>query len=800
MARASVSRAWALRRSRLALHQGQVAQLCGQAEHIRGAPKNGDGVLQVNPGGVQLSQVHADQAHHREHAGEVVRVGQAAAHPSAPVEQLERLVASTLSTQQNRLHPQRTNQQRAQLVTVRELHGLVRPGPGDVVATAGQLQAGQGDPYAHPGRRVGGQLHGLHEQLQRLGVASQAHPALRARQRQPRLHQLGCQRIQVVQVVAQLDHLVQRSSQAPGGVVVQLQGAEQALSQVVALVDLTGVQLEGPRSDEVGHRLVAAQLGVALQVGHPGAMNEGGVGLVRGSTSHHRVQGQTVLAPHQQAPFGEQGEVYPGLLDARSRQHRDGVIQGEASEHRAGAEHRPHRGREAAPRLLEVRVGGAGAHVEHLLARHIQRRRGGHQQPQRGRPRQPLGHAGGEGLGALHVVEDQQHGPPRQGFAHHPGGLGVSQPQRARDPLQHGRPVRAAQVDGADFDPGQTRFGLDDVALSDARGAHHRAHPGVPVRAKPGALLGPAHHRSGVGLHDRRGGGKDHTVGQIRLRRRAQAVQDLPELLSVGPAVQRVGLQAAIQHASRPGQHAVQPTPQGLDVRVGLLQRLDGLFQSGQLPQPVPQQDLDQQRAEGEDVAGRPRRHAHGLFGGHVVEGAPAATLPGARRGGDAEVHQAHAAAVVHQHVVRLEVAVDDVALVQRSQSGGDLQQEVQTGRRGQGAAHQQLAQGQPLNALHGEVGDALDLAHIQHIDHVGMAHAGRQPGLANQLVRLHCDIVLDHLDRDGLLQRQGAKRVPLEHTSHAALAQQTGQAVGAEFTGQVHAPGYVRVLRFPRC
>jgi hypothetical protein len=41
---------------------------------------------------------------------------------------------------------------------------------------------------------------------------------------------------------------------------------------------------------------------------------------------------------------------------------------------------------------------------------------------------------------------------------------------------------------------------------------------------------------------------------------------------------------------------------------------------------------------------------------------------------------------------------------------------------------------------------------------------------------------------------------VPLEHTSHAALAQQTGQAVGAEFTGQVHAPGYVRVLRFPRC
>ena len=97
---------------------------------------------------------------------------------------------------------------------------------------------------------------------------------------------------------------------------------------------------------------------------------------------------------------------------------------------------------------------------------------------------------------------------------------------------------------------------------------------------------------------------------------------------------------------------------------------------------------------------------------------------------GDAEVGHDRLALVVDDHVLRLEVAVDDAVAVGEARALEDLADQV---RRllGRQAGVDQLLQRAPLQVLHRDVVGAVELAAIEDGDHVGVLQAGGRLGLA---------------------------------------------------------------------
>jgi hypothetical protein len=181
-------------------------------------------------------------------------------------------------------------------------------------------------------------------------------------------------------------------------------------------------------------------------------------------------------------------------------------------------------------------------------------------------------------------------------------------------------------------------------------------------------------------------------------------------------------------------------------------------------------------QAEREDVDGRDGGGVDpDLLGRHVRRRADARVGAGQRRGlggpRDPEVDDGRAVRR-HQHVSRLEVAVDDAGGVDGLQGGGDARHQAQGGGRrqwpavGHGAG-ERLARdvlgGQPR---HGAVGVAVDDG-----DHVTPAHA---PGGAHLLLepppelRVLGEVVVDRLEGD----RQPAARGGEIHRPHPARAQ----------------------------
>ena len=141
------------------------------------------------------------------------------------------------------------------------------------------------------------------------------------------------------------------------------------------------------------------------------------------------------------------------------------------------------------------------------------------------------------------------------------------------------------------------------------------------------------------------------------------------------------------------------------------------------------------QQGDGEAVlvAARVGRLAPGLLGRHVA-GRPAGhhRLAHRHRHGQAEVGDPHAAVASHQHVVRLEVAVDDASGVRRLQTVGRRQEDLEDLVGGAAARAQPAAQGDPVDALERQEVHPGVRDHLVQGHDVGVVKAGQRPGLGD--------------------------------------------------------------------
>ena len=124
-------------------------------------------------------------------------------------------------------------------------------------------------------------------------------------------------------------------------------------------------------------------------------------------------------------------------------------------------------------------------------------------------------------------------------------------------------------------------------------------------------------------------------------------------------------------------------------------------------------------------IGARIDRGAARLLGGEVLRGADdRADLGHLARAcpGDAEVGDLDASLLVHEHVVRLDVAVDDAVPVRKAERGQDLAAVVDGNRNRRGAVFDyQLFEREPLDHFHGDVVGALGLAAVVDLHDVGV-------------------------------------------------------------------------------
>ncbi len=203
-------------------------------------------------------------------------------------------------------------------------------------------------------------------------------------------------------------------------------------------------------------------------------------------------------------------------------------------------------------------------------------------------------------------------------------------------------------------------------------------------------------------------------------------------------------------------------------------------------------QHLVEDDAERVDVGALVDAVAHRLLGGDVVGGAEDAAgrrhpvlLELAR---DPEVGQLRPPLGVDQHVLRLDVAVDDVARVGDGEAAGDLDRVGERFLRVERAdPADPLLQRLAFDVLEDDVGVAAVLAGVDHGDDVGVGELGHRPRLlaeALELVGLLGHLAVHHLDRDVAVERLVARQVD---GRHAAAAELRLQAVAAREHGADH-------------
>ncbi|MFO0607940.1 MAG: hypothetical protein U0324_32550 [Polyangiales bacterium] len=188
---------------------------------------------------------------------------------------------------------------------------------------------------------------------------------------------------------------------------------------------------------------------------------------------------------------------------------------------------------------------------------------------------------------------------------------------------------------------------------------------------------------------------------------------------------------------------------------------------------------------------------AAALLGGHVAGGAD--DLAGAGEGpvgrvgaGDAEVDDARGLAAGgvagEEDVLGLEVAVDDAAAVGLGDALHRGRDERERLRRWERAApFEHRAQRLAVEELvHDEQPHAVGVvAHVEHVDHVGVAHLRRRLRLSQEALDAvgrgrparALPVAVHHLHRDAAL-RPGVGGLP--HRPHAAAARDAGEAVAA--------------------
>ena len=205
------------------------------------------------------------------------------------------------------------------------------------------------------------------------------------------------------------------------------------------------------------------------------------------------------------------------------------------------------------------------------------------------------------------------------------------------------------------------------------------------------------------------------------------------ELVGALPALLRVLGQRAEHHLLERG---VQVGPQ-LRRRRGWLRQV--LQRHGDravaLEGQAPREHLEEHHADRIEVRRGGDRVALRLLGREVLRGAHDRAglrhLRGAAAG-DAEVRDLRVAVVVHDHVVRLEVAVDDPALVGEAGGAQDLNPEVdRLLLRQWRLGREDVLERAALQVLHRDVVGALVLAAVEDRDHVRVLQAGRRRRLA---------------------------------------------------------------------
>jgi hypothetical protein len=336
----------------------------------------------------------------------------------------------------------------------------------------------------------------------------------------------------------------------------------------------------------------------------------------------------------------------------------------------------------------------------------------------------------------------------------------IAEPLRLQGPL--GRPV-GAHGEGSRHDRTQGQ-GQHDAA---DQVRHHRIAPAPP----PGPLRFPRRPR------------QDRLAGQIAvqvLRQGRGAGVPLPgQLLQ---ALQADRLQVARGARVEPGRWLGRPL-------ADLLQRLGHrLAAEGG---PAGEQGVED-GAEAVDVAGGGHRAApaRGLLGRHV--GRRPQDRPALRQlavaadpPGQPEVADVGLAVVIDQDVGRLEVAVEDAALMRVVHRLGGLGHQPCRGARVGGVVGQPLLEARPADELHGEVAPPVVLADLEDRHDVRVVQQRDRLGLVlepSQFVIAGQDVGPEHLEGDGPIEADLAGAVD---DPHAAAAHLLDQLVVAEVTDE---------------
>ena len=195
---------------------------------------------------------------------------------------------------------------------------------------------------------------------------------------------------------------------------------------------------------------------------------------------------------------------------------------------------------------------------------------------------------------------------------------------------------------------------------------------------------------------------------------------------------------------------------------------------------------LEQHHAERVHVAAGVGVAVGDQFGGDVGDGADQHAVGGrgvrGHGAGEAEVGDLDLATVGDQHVLGLEVAVDDAGLVGGCDGCDHRDQQVERPLRlHRGLAGDQVAQRRALDVLHDHVGPAVVVALVEDGDHVGVREAGGGAGFAVEAageVLVAAEVVVHHLHRDGAGEAAVGGEVDGGHAAAGELAEDLVPAV----------------------
>ena len=191
---------------------------------------------------------------------------------------------------------------------------------------------------------------------------------------------------------------------------------------------------------------------------------------------------------------------------------------------------------------------------------------------------------------------------------------------------------------------------------------------------------------------------------------------------------------------------------------------------------------LIENQPKGVDVGAAVHRFAFGLFGGHVggrADERAGGGGAGLHRARDAEIHHLDVAILIHHHVFRLEVAVDDFLRVGLAQGSADLPGNLNPFADRQGAkALQNGAQAFAFHEFHRDVGHAAGAVELVHAADVLVGNLARQAKLV--LEALHRALVGGDFRPEDFQRHQlaGLAVARLVHDAHAAAADFAQQVV----------------------